>query len=172
MECTLIQWGISIYPYCTQVAEGTFFMKSPVYKYKKPKHRNTKQIQILWTPPFKYLYLIVWWNTPSSSDLEQKTIGNNLCILWLRFYLFSWVLRLAVPIKKDICILLADMSAKAFSNPPPVGLNEHNDQNVSFFHLIKENSVNAKKKFPSIINLYFHSGQGSPTPLSGHMINK
>ena len=30
LECTLIQWRLSIYPYCTQVADGTFFMKSPV----------------------------------------------------------------------------------------------------------------------------------------------
>ena len=28
LECTLIQWRLSIYPYCTQVAEATFFMKS------------------------------------------------------------------------------------------------------------------------------------------------
>ena len=30
MECTFIQWRLSIYHQCTQVAEGTFFMKSPV----------------------------------------------------------------------------------------------------------------------------------------------
>ena len=28
LEC--IQWRLSIYPLCTQVAEGTFFIKSPV----------------------------------------------------------------------------------------------------------------------------------------------
>ena len=32
LECTLIQWRLSIYPWCTQVAAGTFFMKSPVGK--------------------------------------------------------------------------------------------------------------------------------------------
>ena len=32
LECTLIQWRLSIYPQCTQVAEGTFFMKSLVAK--------------------------------------------------------------------------------------------------------------------------------------------
>ena len=30
-EWTLVQWRLSIYPQCTQVAEGTFFMKSPVF---------------------------------------------------------------------------------------------------------------------------------------------
>ena len=32
LECTLIQSRLSIYPQCTQVAQGTFFMKSPVFK--------------------------------------------------------------------------------------------------------------------------------------------
>ena len=39
LECTLIQWRLSIYPYCTQVAEGTFFMKSPVFGEKKKNSR-------------------------------------------------------------------------------------------------------------------------------------
>ena len=35
LECSLIQWRLSIYPWCTQVAVGTLFMKSPVDKYFK-----------------------------------------------------------------------------------------------------------------------------------------
>ena len=36
LEYTLVQWRLStsINPLCTQVAEGTFFMKSPVYKHR------------------------------------------------------------------------------------------------------------------------------------------
>ena len=30
LECTNVQWRLSIYPKCTQVAESTFLMKSPV----------------------------------------------------------------------------------------------------------------------------------------------
>ena len=30
LECTLIQWILSIYSKCTQEADGTIFMKSPV----------------------------------------------------------------------------------------------------------------------------------------------
>ena len=30
LKCTLVQWRLSIYPLCTQVAVGTFFMKSPI----------------------------------------------------------------------------------------------------------------------------------------------
>ena len=29
-ECTHVPWRLSFYPQCTQIAEGTFFMKSPV----------------------------------------------------------------------------------------------------------------------------------------------
>ena len=43
LECTLIQWILSIYPQCTQVAEGTFFMKSPVAgKQKTSLNGSTK----------------------------------------------------------------------------------------------------------------------------------
>ena len=35
LECTHIQWRLSIYPKCTQVAEGTFFMKLPIPKIHK-----------------------------------------------------------------------------------------------------------------------------------------
>ena len=35
LECTLVQWRLSIFPLRQQVAEGTFFMKSPVPGYSK-----------------------------------------------------------------------------------------------------------------------------------------
>ena len=49
-EFTLVQWRLSIYPLCTQIAEGTFFMKSPV----------VRQFMIVcrFTPVFKLHWII------------------------------------------------------------------------------------------------------------------
>ena len=35
LECTLIKWRLSIYPLCTQVPDGTFFMKSQYFNVYK-----------------------------------------------------------------------------------------------------------------------------------------
>ena len=52
MKCTLVQWRLSIYPQCTQVAEGTIFKKSPVcsnglcldYKYRPSLEKRSHQL--------------------------------------------------------------------------------------------------------------------------------
>ena len=55
LKVTLVQRRLSIYPQCTQVAEGTFFMKSPVcYKffYVLP-NTNTVNFKIIFIMPHK-----------------------------------------------------------------------------------------------------------------------
>ena len=63
--CTLIQWLLYIYPWCTQVAEGTFFMTSPVVQ--EEYHFSSLRGQII--------ILIIL---------------SNLRSFWTNCFFFSW----------------------------------------------------------------------------------
>ena len=64
LEFTLVQWRLSIYPQCTQVAEGIFLMKSPV---------------------FLHIFLVILQNSFHEYQIFANSIRSYSCTLLLPF---------------------------------------------------------------------------------------